>query len=368
MERIKDNKHKISRRYLRALIIESVEKEAEKNSNAKMVAKAISKAVKVSGSVDLKNQSATATVKGPKNLSATVKGSKDNIRLTVPLTIGAEKVTLNLSVPPEDLQGAFQGKKSKVNLNGTVGKGSDKKSVSVVLDPNLKAYTGNLRGKNVGFDIKFDAKKNVGSTGAQFKLADMLPASKLTPDSLKIGTTHSFDAKDTNISLGISKDFKFNDGKLTTSISGKAGVTPGSEKSGFVNVTYKPKSKKKNKGKISRTLDKHGVPLVTKYADTKSGGLKKTKDNKTTKIKSDIDSVKKKVKVNEMKLTRKQLVELVLESTELKRHLTNTQKSLDSLQNKLMTSVDKEIHILEINDVLRNIVEYLLEKSKLENT
>ena len=69
-----------------------------------------------------------------------------------------------------------------------------------------------------------------------------------------------------------------------------------------------------------------------------------------------------------MKVTRRQLAKLVLESTDLARHLKNSKVSLDSLQDKLMSSSDSSLHITVINDVLRNIVEYLLEKSKLENT
>lgn len=67
-----------------------------------------------------------------------------------------------------------------------------------------------------------------------------------------------------------------------------------------------------------------------------------------------------------MKISRKQLANLMLESTDLARHLTNAEKNLASLQDKLTNSDDKTIHILEINDVLRSIVEYLLAKSKIE--
>ena len=229
------------------------------------------------------------------------------------MSVGSEKVTLSLNIPPDKLQDAFQGEKSMVNLSGTVGKGSDKKSVSVMLDPSTSVYSGKYKGKDVGFDIKFDAKKDTGSTGAQFKLTDVLPASKLTPDSLKLGATHDFKKGNTDLSLGVSKDFKFGDGKLTTSVTGKAGTGLDSEKAGFVSVTYKPKSKPK-KDKLVKTIDQYGAPMVKKYADTKSGGLKKTKKGDETQLKSDIDATKKKVKdvVSEVCLTEAQLKNLIL--------------------------------------------------------
>lgn len=67
-----------------------------------------------------------------------------------------------------------------------------------------------------------------------------------------------------------------------------------------------------------------------------------------------------------MKVTKKQLAKLVLESTDLESHLKNSKKNFDSLKDKLATSSDTDLHIHEIYDVLRNIVEYLLAKSKAE--
>jgi len=67
-----------------------------------------------------------------------------------------------------------------------------------------------------------------------------------------------------------------------------------------------------------------------------------------------------------VKVTKKQLAKLVLESTDLARHLKNSKESFDSFEAKLATSSDTDLHIHEIYNVLRNVVEYLLAKSKAE--
>ena len=66
-----------------------------------------------------------------------------------------------------------------------------------------------------------------------------------------------------------------------------------------------------------------------------------------------------------MKVTKRQLAKLVLESTDLDKKLKYVRER-ESLLQKSLEGEDRDHQILYINDVIRGIIDYLLEKSKVE--